>query len=477
VDGSLEVAGLDVREHGPAELAASVGFVAQEPESQVVSTKVGAEVELPLELRGVDPSARGRAVEEVSLALGIENLLERSTDTLSGGELHRVALAAALVTKPGLLLLDEPTSQLDPVAGDELIGLLRRLNEEWGVAVLLGEHRLDRCLGAAHRVVALEGGGVAFDGQPEPFLAWALDAAPALTTPAARLLAGVGLPPAASVREARKRIRPLVGALVHPASEEAAAAAPRGDDRIALEADRLWIELGEGDERTEAVRGLTLSVHRGERIALLGRNGAGKSTLLRAAAGLVNPARGKLTAPHGAALLPQRWAEMLVRERVGDELYSDQGEAALRRFGLLGLADRDPRDLSGGERQRLALALVTAGRGAGGEEPPGVVLLDEPTRGMDHGRKADLAGLVDELATAGAAVVIATHDVEFAAAFAQRVVLLGRGDLIADGDAEAMLAGGWYFSTQVARVLDGAASSTEDGIALLQSHHREAAGR
>ena len=183
VEGELEVAGLEVRTHGPAELAEVVGMVAQEPETQVVSTTVRAEIELPLELRGVSPGARARAVEEVALALAIDGLLERSTDTLSGGELQRVALAAALATRPRLVLLDEPTSQLDPVAGDELIALLRRLNEEWGVAVLLGEHRLERCLGAADRVVALASGALVFDGGPRDFLDWALDSDPGARHP------------------------------------------------------------------------------------------------------------------------------------------------------------------------------------------------------------------------------------------------------------------------------------------------------
>ncbi len=162
--GDVVVNGVSTRDAGPAELATSVGFVAQEPETQVVSTTVRAELELPLELRGARAVESGRAVEEAALALGIEPLLERTTDSLSGGELQRVALGAALVTGPPLILLDEPTSQLDPVAGDELISLLRRLNEEWGVTVLLGEHRLERCLPAADRVVALDGGRVAYDG-------------------------------------------------------------------------------------------------------------------------------------------------------------------------------------------------------------------------------------------------------------------------------------------------------------------------
>src|SRR3954468_14002843 len=206
IDGELEVAGIDIRSHGPAELAEAVGLVAQEPETQVVSTTVRAEIELPLELRGVASGARSRAVEEVALALAIDALLERTTDTLSGGELQRVALAAALATGPRLVLLDEPTSQLDPVAGDELISLLRRLNEEWGVAVLLGEHRLERCLPAADRVVALEDGSVSFDGEPGAFLEWTLSADPALATAAARLLRETGLPAPASVREARRAL-------------------------------------------------------------------------------------------------------------------------------------------------------------------------------------------------------------------------------------------------------------------------------
>jgi energy-coupling factor transport system ATP-binding protein len=193
IEGTVRVADIDALETGPGELAAAVGYLAQDPETQVVSTTVAAEIELPLEMRGDAPEARARAVEEVALALAIPHLLDRAVDTLSGGELQRVALAAALVTRPRLILLDEPTSQLDPVAGDELIWLLRRLNEEWGVAVLLAEHRLERCLAAADRAVAMEGGGVAFDGSPWDFLDWSQENDAALSTPAARLFSLAGL--------------------------------------------------------------------------------------------------------------------------------------------------------------------------------------------------------------------------------------------------------------------------------------------
>jgi energy-coupling factor transport system ATP-binding protein len=185
----------------------------------------------------------------------------------------------------------------------------------------------------------------------------------------------------------------------------------------------------------------------------MGRNGAGKSTLLRALAGLVEPVRGRAEAPRGIALLTQSPGDYLVRERVGDELPGEAGLAALRVVGLEHAIEADPRDLSGGERQRLALAIALAGRIDGGELP-GLVALDEPTRGMDRARKHDLQELIERLASRGAGVVVATHDVEFAAAFAQRVVLLGDGVAIADGAAAEILSGGWYFATEVARILD-----------------------
>ena len=494
VSGELRVGGLDVRDHGPAELARVVGLVAQDPESQIVSTTVRAEVELPLELRGVPPDERARAVEEVSLALAIPHLLDRTTDTLSGGESQRGALAAALASGPSLVLLDEPTSQLDPVAGDELISLLRRLNEDWGVSVMLGEHRLERCLGAADRVVAVADGAVGFDGPPRAFLEWALAESPELVTPAARLFAQAGLPVPAGVREARGllRERGLAASKTEtgPRGREAAPGArtrrrrrrnarsrrgrreagSRAADAITVEG--AWVELGDGDERVDVLRAVDLTVSRGERVALMGRNGAGKTTLLRVIAEALEVRRGSVAAQAGVAMLPQRPGDMLVHERVGDELPGPAGLAALSLLGLAGALDSDPRDLSGGERQRLALAVALAGRGAGEGEPPGAVLLDEPTRGMDRARKSELARLVRRLSESGAAVIVATHDVEFAAAFADRVVLMGGGEIVADGPAVRLLAGGWYFSTEVARVLDGAAVTPEEGAEVLKRRGR-----
>jgi energy-coupling factor transport system ATP-binding protein len=484
VEGSVAVAGLDALATGPGELAAAVGYVAQDPETQVVSTTVAAELELPLEMRGDAPADRARAVEEVALALAIPHLLERAVDELSGGELQRVALAAALVTRPRLVLLDEPTSQLDPVAGDELIWLLRRLNEEWGVAVLLAEHRLERCLGAADRVVAMADGRIGFDGAPAEFLAWAQGADPTLETPAARLFALAGIEPLpVGVRAARRTLDAAelgAGASIapitpvpHPGKAVAGDIRPPAPGKSAqnaevLSARGLWVERERGEEPVDVLRGIDLSISRGERVALMGRNGAGKSTLFRAAAGLLDPVAGKVGASAGIALLTQNPGDYLVRERVADELPGAEGAAALAAAGLEHAADADPRDLSGGERQRLALAIALAGR-IEGDRLPGLVALDEPTRGMDRGRKDDLVALIDRLATGGAGVVVATHDVEFAAAFADRVVLLGDGVVIADGAAADVLSGGWYFATEVARVLDlpGVVTAEQGAAALL----------
>jgi energy-coupling factor transport system ATP-binding protein len=487
VNGEIEIAGLDVRDHGPAELGGTVGLVAQDPETQVVSTTVRGELALPLEIRGEPPAARARAVEEVALALAIPHLLDRTADTLSGGELQRVALAAALVGRPRLMLLDEPTSQLDPVAGDELIGLLRRLNEEWGLAVVLAEHRLERCLSVADRVLALVEGRIAFDGAPEDFLHWALASDGALATPAARLFDLAGLRPApVGVKAARAALVGHGPELLAGGSDEAAvdAAVPTGSDRRpstapsasgrrsyppALEVADVWAELDDGGGSRDVLRGIDLALEPGERVALMGRNGAGKTTLLRAAAGLLEPARGRISTPRGCALLTHSPGDLLVRERVSDELPGEAGRQALASVGLEWAAEADPRDLSGGERQRLALALVMAGRAEDGRMP-GLVGLDEPTRGMDRARKEELARWAGALADGGASVVIATHDVEFASVFAERVVLLGDGELIADGPVTEVLSGGWYFATEVARILGvPGAISPERGAELLRS--------
>ena len=306
--GRVVVGGLDTRDHGPSDMSEVAGTLFQDPETQIVLGTVRNELAFPLENRGAPPAAVARGVEEVALALGIEALLDRSTSELSGGELQRVALGAALAGRPRLVLLDEPTSQLDPVAGDELVWLLRRLNEEWGTAVVLAEHRLERCLAHADRVVVLEGGAVVCDAPPREFLSWAGERAPALQTPGARLFARAGLrPPPAGVKEARATLRAhglldeeagppaptAVAAVERPSlSDRARARLRRGDlPPAALGCRGLWVEMPGG---RAVLRAVDLRVEAGERVALMGRNGAGKSTLLKALVGMKRATGGRV---------------------------------------------------------------------------------------------------------------------------------------------------------------------------------------
>jgi energy-coupling factor transporter ATP-binding protein EcfA2 len=485
--GRVEVAGLDTREHGPARLGAFVGALFQDPETQLVTSSVRAELSLALESRGEGASAVARGVEEVALALGIDALLDRSTHELSGGEQQRVALGAALAGRPRVVLLDEPTSQLDPVAGDELIGLLRRLNQEWETTIVLAEHRLERCLSAADRVIALDAGRVVCDGAPADFVRWTSAHSPALQTPGAKLFAIAGLSPApVGVRQARATLRangllpdaedparagastPAAVGAHRPADETALDMGPqpsrrrrrRNAPQPALALRGVWHELRDGPA---ILRGASLQLTAGETVALMGRNGAGKSTLLRHAAGLLEPTRGRIERAGRVALLLQNPGDYFIHEHVAQET----SQRALAAAGLEELATRHPRDLSGGERQRLALAIVTDG------ETPAVLALDEPTRGMDRSGKAELAEELRRRAGEGQAVIVATHDPEFAAACARRAVLLADGRVIADGPTAELLAGGWYFATETARILGGAGGALlpEQGAELLR-HER-----
>jgi energy-coupling factor transport system ATP-binding protein len=495
--GSVIVGGLDTRDHTPSAIGAVAGTLLQDPETQIVMNTVRAELALALENLGGGTGGVARGVEETSLALGIGHLLDRATGELSGGELQRVALAAALVARPSLVLLDEPTSQLDPVAGDELIWQLRRLNQEADTAVLLIEHRLERCLAAADRVIAMADGAVMCDSDPTGFLEWAAEHEPALRTPGARMLDELGLRPLPTgVKQARATLRAhgllaAAGSDGQPVARSAAAAAyvktdhahktgpaqrlrmcpGRGsaiggllgkggrEDRPALAMRGVWHEIHDGPA---ILRGLDLRLRPGEPVVLMGRNGAGKSTLLRHAAGLLAPTRGTVKRAGRVALLLQNPGDYFLHERVDAEA----PRAALEQVGLAGLRARHPRDLSGGQRQRLALAIVL-----GGEEPAAVLALDEPTRGMDRAAKRTLATWLSERAGEGLAVLVATHDAEFAADFAKRAVLLADGRVIADGPIEEILSGGWYFTTEAARILDGADGvlRPDQGVAVLRA--------
>jgi energy-coupling factor transporter ATP-binding protein EcfA2 len=375
--GRVEVAGLDTRRTRPADLAGTVATLFQDPEDQVVFTRVAAEVAFGLENVGTPPERIGPRVAEALAAVGAAHLVERPVAELSGGELQRVCLASVLALEPRLLLLDEPTSQLDPEGAEEAIELSRAA----GAAVVVSEHRPDRVLGACDRVLFLEAGRVVLDAARDDALEWL------------------------------ERHRPAW----LPRSSELPCDKPEGETVCRLEN----VSFGYAAERP-VLENASLELARGEVVALVGPNGSGKTTLAKLAAGLLEPSAGLVARSGRACYLSQDPGRYLVRERAEDEVALavegdlERARAALGNVGLAGYEARHPRDLSSGERERLALAAVLVAE-------PDLLVLDEPTRGVDPERKDELAELLRAQAHTRATLVV-TNDLVFAAAVADRCV-------------------------------------------------------
>jgi energy-coupling factor transport system ATP-binding protein len=439
------VFGRSTRSHHPRELADVVGFVSQDPESQFVVDHVEHDLAFVLENLGFSPEAMRRRVEETLDALGIAHLRDRDPATLSGGERQRCVIAGALAAAPSALVLDEPTSQLDPQGADDVLAALTRLNTDLGTTIVVAEHRLERAAPLADRAVLVANRRVALPGAPGAVLG-DYPGAPTVTR-LGQLLGWQPLP--LTVRDARAHALREPLELSEPAVPEPEAAPTPGDALVSARAVR--VVLG----GRAAVRAVDLDVRAGDVIALFGRNGSGKTTLLRALAGLLAPTSGTVDRRDRTAYVPQNPNTMLFAPSVRRELEetlrllrrADAGavESWLDALGLAELAGRHPRSLSGGERQRVAIAAVAVGGAP-------VLLLDEPTRGMDAPSRAALEHAVHAHARTGGAVVLATHDVELAARCATHAVVLAEGEIVADGDARRVLSGS-LFAPQVLRVL------------------------
>ena len=369
--GRVVVAGRDTRRARPAELAGTVASVFQDPEDQAVMALVRNEVAFGLENLARAPAEIWPRAYDALASVGALGLAERRTAELSGGELQRVCLASALALEPELVLLDEPTSQLDPAGAEQFLALVESL----GAAVVLAEQRTGRALARADRVLFFEGGRLLLDAPRAEALAWLAAERPRY------LPNGDDSPPPTAPGETVARL---------------------DDVRFAYRPDRPVLD------------GVSLELRRGEMVVLEGPNGCGKTTLAKIAAGLLQPHGGTVERRGRAAYLSQDPGRYLVRERVVDEVAlavgGDQARAreALRRVGLERVSTRHPRDLSSGERERLGLAAVAVSE-------PELLLLDEPTRGIDPDRKAALAAWLFEYAAAGRAVLVATHDRAFPA--------------------------------------------------------------
>ncbi|MGM9443188.1 ABC transporter ATP-binding protein [Streptomyces murinus] len=503
--GRVTVAGRDTRTHKPRELADVVGTVGQDPLAHFVTDTVEDELAYGMESLGLAPEVMRRRVEETLDLLGLAGLRDRPIATLSGGQRQRVAIGSVLTPHPQVLVLDEPTSALDPAAAEEVLAVLQRLVHDLGTTVLMAEHRLERVIHYADRVILLPTPGAPpVTGTPSDIMSISPVHPPVVAL--GRLANWTPLP--LTVRDARRKAADLRDRLALTAGNRAAgamgvpplersrewgrvgAAAPRERGQASQppasgSTGRLFKRRTKNTEpqpphtanahhltvrrdHLTALHHIDLTVTPGETIALMGRNGAGKSTLLNTFVGLLEPTTGTVTVggrtPHRTpprelirhvGLVPQEPRDLLYADTVATECTAaDQDAEAtpgtcrtlLDRL-LPGIADdTHPRDLSEGQCLALALAVVLTAR-------PPLLLLDEPTRGLDYAAKARLVTALRELAAEGHAIVLATHDVELAAEIAHRVVLLAEGEMIADGPTAEIVVSSPSFAPQVTKIL------------------------
>jgi energy-coupling factor transporter ATP-binding protein EcfA2 len=452
--GQVQVMGHNPLSEGPREIARHVGFVLQNPEDQFVVETVEDELAFALENYALPQTTMRKRIEEVLDQLNIAHLRNRQVSTLSGGEQQRVAIAAVLTLQPQVLVLDEPTSQLDPQAAEEVLDTLVKLNADLGLTIVLSEHRLERVVQHADRILYLPGEGrPPLFGKPTDVLARV-----SLTPPLVTLGKAMGWEPLPlTIKDARrfaKRFRvPSFEFQVEPETQNL-------EPETSIEVQDVWFSYNGHD----ALRGMSLTIRSGEFVAVMGRNGSGKTTLLKHLVGLLKPRQGRVAVgghdTRNTSLeeiiahvgyVPQNPNALLFADTLREELDFtrrnhhlppvDYGPL-LRTLSLEDFADRYPRDLSVGERQRAALASILVA-------DPEVILLDEPTRGLDYRQKEALATFLQKQKREGRTVVMATHDVELVASCADRVIILGEGQVVVDGPVRQVMTDSQVFASQV----------------------------
>ena len=438
--------------------AAEIGFVQQNPDNQIVTDFVWHELAFGLENMALPVPVIRRRVAEMAAFFGMEPWFRAKTTELSGGQKQLMNLASALAMGPRLLILDEPTSMLDPLAARNLLATVQRINRELGVAILLTEHRLDEVFPAADRVVTMDRGRILSDGAPAEIARQLSDSAeksriyfglPAAVRIFSELEQTDNLP--LTVRDGRRRLERLL-----PIAEDATVPEDKRPEKEAkhpavLEGKELWFRYTEKGK--DVLRGTDVTLHQGELLCLLGGNGAGKTTLMQALAGFRKPYRGKVKLAKGQRLcmLPQNARSLFVADTVEKELLDsaeqDKAKAVqmAEKLELTPLLARHPYDLSGGEIQRLAVGKLLLREAT-------VLLLDEPTKGLDAYAKAELAQLLLALCREGASILVVTHDVEFAARYATGCALMFDGLLLSEGEPHDFFAGNRFYTTDANRI-------------------------
>jgi len=462
--GHIRYRNRDTRKMDRRDLAREVGLVFQDPERQLVMTSVEAEIAFGLENLGLPQPEMFRRVAEVMSFLDLTRLGHEFTANLSSGQKQKVALAAVLAMQPRVIVFDEPTSQLDPIVAEDLLSLIKRLNEELGITIVLIEQRMERCFHLADRVLVMDEGAIVQDGTPQQVATWSRHMTPSFVPPVTRLFARLGSPAVpTTVREGRELLRPHFPAR-DPATSVGSPQRLEHKGQPVVKVGNVWFTYPSG---REALQDVSLIGNAGDLVAVVGENGAGKSTLLKVVVGLHKPGRGKVVIgdgrvgkgrSHDVAYLSQNPNDYLFQDTVEDELYftlkhlglTDDGivDDLLERLHISPYRRNNPRDLSSGERQRVALASVLVSR-------PQVLVLDEPTRGMDYILKAELGSFLGQLTSSGACVVCVTHDMEFVGEYASRLVMMHDGRVVSDGGKRDVLTKSLFYSTQVGKLCNG----------------------
>ncbi|MDG4656989.1 ABC transporter ATP-binding protein [Ectobacillus antri] len=456
--GEVLYEGQHVQELSPMQSAQEIGMVFQNPENQLVMDTVIQELAFSLENLGYDTSTIQKRIAELISFLGFQDLLHRSVHTLSGGQKQLVNLAAVLILQPRLLLLDEPTAQLDPIAAKEFLTLLKRIHEELGITIIMSEHRLDDVLPLADRLVFMESGSVLYDAPPVEVMAylWERNELRLYLPQIPRLFLewGVTVPPL-TVRDGQ-RILPNLTPVQSSVYE-------RKKRNVLLEAKGIYFQY----EKNGALilQNLSLAIQKGEWVSLVGKNGTGKSTLLTVLAGLRSIRRGKLLwegkqlhkTDAQIGYVSQQPSYHFTQDTVWEELFLQAQElgykqpeevvtALLSRFHIEGTKRRHPHDCSGGEQQLLAICSVLLQR-------PKLLILDEPTKGLDPEKKEELAKQLSQLQNEGTTIMMATHDVEFAAKYTDCCVMLFDGQIISEHTPQQFFSENFFYTTAINRLV------------------------
>lgn len=440
-----------------------VGMVFQDPEKQLVMDKVERELAFGLENLGIKPELMRKRIMETLSFLNMWDIRDKKTFELSGGQKQKTAVGSTIAMGYRFLILDEPTSQLDPVAAEEILNILKRLNEELGYTIILIEQRIGRCFHLADRILFMDNGRLVFDGNPEEFAFWCssmdMKFLPSMSDLFVKLKQEA-IP--LTIKEGRNKLKELVYCRHSQGIEKNKRKILNNKEIININKVSYTYENGK-----EALKNLNLAIDKGEILGIMGENGGGKSTLLKNISGILKPTKGKLIVGGEVGFLSQNPNDYLFNDTVYEELKytldnknikdDSRIERVLKDLNIYEYVDRNPRDLSGGERQRVALASILV-------MEPDILLLDEPTRGLDRDLKDRLGEIVLRFKERGKTIVIVTHDVEFLGKYADRVGLIFDGSVAQIGCRYDILTSGIYYSTQMNKLFSGHV----DGILTLE---------